>query len=93
MTEIDLDIRTIAPPDRRPTIFATFDHLPLGDSFVLANDHDPIPLFLQFEAERRGTFNWAYLVKGPDSVADTDHPHRRGRPQRGHLLRHLRRLI
>ena len=34
-------------------------------SFVLVNDHDPKPLFYQFQAERAGQFEWNYLESGP----------------------------
>lgn len=66
MTETQLDIRSIPPRERHPLIFATFDALPVGDSFVLANDHDPRPLFYQFHTERQGAFEWDYLQSGPD---------------------------
>ncbi|MCL5045217.1 MAG: DUF2249 domain-containing protein, partial [Actinobacteria bacterium] len=29
------------------------------------NDHDPKPLHYLFQAEKTGTFEWAYLEKGP----------------------------
>lgn len=32
----------------------------------LTNDHDPRPLFYQFQIEREGTFSWEYLEKGPE---------------------------
>lgn len=66
MTEILLDVREILPRERHPRIFATFDGLPVGGSFVLANDHDPRPLYYQFSAEREGTFYWTYLEEGPE---------------------------
>ena len=30
------------------------------------NDHDPVPLRYQFEAERAGAFEWEYLAQGPE---------------------------
>jgi uncharacterized protein (DUF2249 family) len=66
MTETVLDVRTIAPRDRHPQIFATFDALAPGASFVLANDHDPRPLYYQFAAERSGKFERNYLEQGPE---------------------------
>ncbi len=62
----DLDVREIAPRVRHPLIFQTFDELGPGDSFVLINDHDPKPLFYQFQAERTAKFTWEYLKQGPD---------------------------
>ncbi|MDE3078214.1 MAG: DUF2249 domain-containing protein [Chloroflexota bacterium] len=37
-----------------------------GDAFILVNDHDPKPLYYQFEAEMKGRFRWEYLQSGPD---------------------------
>ena len=31
----------------------------------MVNDHDPEPLYYQFEALFRGAFTWEYLVDGP----------------------------
>lgn len=61
-----LDVRTIPPRIRHPLIFETFDKLPEGGSFKLVNDHDPKPLYYQFQAERNGQFNWEYQMEGPD---------------------------
>jgi uncharacterized protein (DUF2249 family) len=49
--EIVLDIRTIHPMQRHPLIFNQFEALNTDESFVLVNDHDPKPLFYQFQAE------------------------------------------
>jgi uncharacterized protein (DUF2249 family) len=62
-----LDLRSIAPRDRHPLIFQKFDKLAPGQSFVLVNDHDPRPLFYQFNFERAGTFTWEYLEEGPEA--------------------------
>jgi uncharacterized protein (DUF2249 family) len=61
-----IDVRDIQPRERHPLIFNTFHALAPGDDFVLVNDHDPKPLYYQFEAEHRGTFGWDYLEQGPD---------------------------
>lgn len=61
-----LDVRIIPPREKHPTIFRTFDALEPGASFVLVNDHDPVPLRYQFEAERSGQFGWQYLEEGPE---------------------------
>lgn len=61
-----LDVRTLAPKDRHATIFKTFGNLQAGSAFVLVNDHDPKPLYYQFEAEHRGEFFWEYLEEGPE---------------------------
>ncbi len=65
--ETILDIRPIPPKDRHPLIFNQFESLASGESFILINDHDPKPLYYQFQAELTGQFTWAYLEQGPDS--------------------------
>lgn len=62
----ELDVRDVAPRVRHPLIFSTFDGLQAGESFVLVNDHDPKPLYYQFEAERHDQFRWEYLATGPE---------------------------
>ena len=62
-----LDVRTIAPRERHPLIFSTFDALESGEAFLLVNDHDPKPLYYQFSAERQGQFSWDYLEQGPET--------------------------
>ena len=47
-------------------IFGSFEDLAVGQSFILVNDHDPKPLFYQFQAERDGQFRWEYLATGPE---------------------------
>ena len=61
-----IDVRQIPPRERHPLIFDTFDHLSPGDALLLINDHDPKPLFYQFQAESKGEFTWDYLENGPD---------------------------
>lgn len=61
-----IDVRSIVPRERHPLIFNTFEQLKPGYGFVLVNDHDPKPLYYQFQAEHQGTFGWDYLEKGPD---------------------------
>jgi uncharacterized protein (DUF2249 family) len=62
---MQLDVRIIPPREKHPTIFATFDELPSGDSSVLVNDHDPFPLRFQFDATMAGQFEWEYVEEGP----------------------------
>ena len=61
-----IDVRTIPPRERHPQIFDLFDGLDQGDAFELVNDHDPKPLFYQFQAERPGQVEWEYLEEGPE---------------------------
>ncbi len=65
MTQI-IDVRNIAPRERHPLIFHTFDNLAVGEFFELRNDHDPRPLHYQFQHERAETFAWEYLESGPE---------------------------
>lgn len=60
-----LDVRIIPPREKHPTIFQTFEALEPGDSFILLNDHDPLPLRYQFQFEHEDEFEWTYLEQGP----------------------------
>lgn len=62
-----IDVRPIAPRERHPLLFQTFDDLQAGESFELVNDHDPKPLYYQFMAERPGQLGWEYLEEGPET--------------------------
>lgn len=64
-TPTELDVRIIPPREKHPTIFRTFDALEPGESFVLVNDHDPMPLRYQLAAQHPGEFGWEYLEEGP----------------------------
>jgi len=64
-TTTELDVRTIPPRQKHPTIFNTFNALGAGESFLLVNDHDPKPLYYQFSAEMAGRFEWEYVESGP----------------------------
>jgi len=61
-----LDVREIPPRERHPRIFATFRALRVGEAVTLVNDHDPRPLYHQFQAEMPGAFTWQYLARGPE---------------------------
>ncbi len=65
-TENTLDVRETIPRERHPRIFTAFQNLKPGETFVLINDHDPKPLYYQFQAELTGQFSWDYLEQGPD---------------------------
>ena len=60
-----IDVRAIAPRDRHPLIFSTFNGLAAGEALELVNDHDPRPLYYQFNAQAPGQFTWEYLESGP----------------------------
>lgn len=61
-----LDVRSVPPPQRHPMIFGAFDALAPGEAFEIVNDHDPVPLYFQFEKTRLGQFDWRYLEAGPE---------------------------
>ncbi|WP_008337423.1 DUF2249 domain-containing protein [Alicyclobacillus mali (ex Roth et al. 2021)] len=54
------------PQMKHRVIFQTFDKLEPGQAMLLVNDHDPVPLFYQFQHEREGQFTWEYLERGPE---------------------------
>jgi uncharacterized protein (DUF2249 family) len=60
-----LDIRPVPPSQKHPLIVQTFDGLTAGETVQLINDHEPRPLFYQFQFERPGQFEWAYIEQGP----------------------------
>ena len=62
-----IDVRTIAPRERHPQIFSTFGALAPGQAMELVNDHDPRPLYYQFNAQTPGQFEWTYLEEGPET--------------------------
>jgi uncharacterized protein (DUF2249 family)/quercetin dioxygenase-like cupin family protein len=61
--EFEVDVRALAKPEKHPRIFAAYDALPVGRSFVLVNDHDPRHLRDEFEADRPGSFGWEYVSR------------------------------
>ena len=61
-----LDVRPIPGRIKHATIFQRWFDLPVGGHFVLLNDHDPVPLYYQFQGQYPGTFAWEYLEQGPD---------------------------
>ena len=66
MPDAQLDVRTEPPARRHELIFDTYGQLTAGGGFELVNDHDPKPLYYQFEAEHPGQFTWEYLEQGPE---------------------------
>lgn len=61
----ELDLRQVPRPQRHPLVFAKLDALTVGESFVLINDHDPVPLSRQIEDLRPGQAAWEYEQRGP----------------------------
>jgi len=52
MSETVLDVREVPPAERHPKIHAAFDDLAAGEALTIVNDHEPKPLFYEFQAER-----------------------------------------
>lgn len=65
----DLDVREVPKPQRHPLIFARFDALAVGESFVLVNSHDPKHLRQEFDRDHPGTYDWQYLESGRTDAA------------------------
>lgn len=61
----ELDLREVPRPERHPLVFANLDALTVGESFVLINDHDPVPLSRQIEDRRPGQATWEYERREP----------------------------
>jgi uncharacterized protein (DUF2249 family) len=66
MSDPQLDVRSQPHGRRHELILSTYHELKPGDGFVLVNDHDPKPLYYQFDAQFSGDFTWDYLEQGPE---------------------------
>ncbi|MEK6563399.1 MAG: DUF2249 domain-containing protein [Candidatus Omnitrophota bacterium] len=60
-----LDLRQMPPFQRHEKIFQTWDALKPGEALKIINDHDPKPLWYQFEVEYKDKYAWEYEQKGP----------------------------
>jgi uncharacterized protein (DUF2249 family) len=60
-----IDVRETIPRERHPLIFNSFAALLPGQSLQLINDHDPRPLYSQFQSLTNGQFSWNDLESGP----------------------------
>lgn len=60
-----LDLRPMPPFERHEKIFQVWDGLKAGEALKIINDHDPKPLWYQFEIEYKGRYEWEYEQKGP----------------------------
>jgi len=65
-TDKTMDVRLIPCSIKHGLIIKQWLELPVGDHFILLNDHDPVPLYYQFAAQWPDTFTWQHLVKGPE---------------------------
>lgn len=62
-----IDLRPETPRRRHEIIFDTYEALSVNTGFVIVNDHDPKPLWYQFDAEHKGEFTWDVLEDGPEA--------------------------
>lgn len=60
------DIRPYEPAERHERFYKAFADIKAGEAFEFINDHDPLPLYYQMEAESKEPFKWEYLEKGPE---------------------------
>ena len=60
-----MDVRSIPCSIKHGLIIRTWLELPVGDHFILLNDHDPAPLRYQFAAQWPDTFTWEHLLNIP----------------------------
>lgn len=65
MKEFIIEAQSIPPAQRHAFIFQSFDNLEGGDSLVIVNNHDPIPLLRQFQEARPEKFAFEYIEQGP----------------------------
>ncbi|WP_440990264.1 DUF2249 domain-containing protein [Haloarchaeobius baliensis] len=69
MPENLIDVRELPPQQRHPKIHDAFERLDPGEALTLVNDHDPKPLFYEFQAEVDDFDADGYTV---DRVADDE---------------------
>lgn len=60
------DAREIPCQIKHPLIMQRWFALPVGAHFILVNDHDPEPLYYQFNALFPQAFAWDYVERGPE---------------------------
>jgi uncharacterized protein (DUF2249 family) len=60
----DIDVRVLVPIRRHELLLKIFGELPVGESFVFINDHDPIPLYYEFKSIHGDVVGWEYLNRG-----------------------------
>lgn len=60
----ELDVRVFIPIQRHEKLLKMFKELPVGESFIFINDHDPMPLYYEFRSIHGEVVGWEYLSKG-----------------------------
>lgn len=59
-----LDVRSLIPIKRHEKLLELFKDLPVGESFIFINDHDPKPLYYEFRSIYGNVVGWEYLQRG-----------------------------
>ncbi len=62
----NLDLRALPPFERHSKILGMWNSLKEGEALKITNDHEPRPLYYQFDAEYKGQFKWEYEKQGPE---------------------------
>ncbi len=62
----ELDTRTIPHAIRHATIFGALEGLRPGSGLLLTANHDPLPLLAQLHQRAPGSFDVAYVERGPE---------------------------
>jgi len=65
--EAAVDARALPLSERAPRILAVFDALAPGESFEFSSGVPPRRLLAQFQAERKGLFEWSPVEEGPET--------------------------
>lgn len=60
----EMDVRVLIPIERHRQLLKIFQELPVGESFIFINDHDPIPLYYEFRSVHGDVVGWEYLHRG-----------------------------
>lgn len=58
------DVRVLIPIERHKLLLQMFRDLPVNETFIFINDHDPIPLYYEFRSVFGDVVGWEYLNKG-----------------------------
>src|SRR5690554_5598866 len=60
----EIDVRVLIPIKRHELLLKMFKELPVNESFIFINDHDPLPLYYEFRSIHGDVVAWEYLNKG-----------------------------
>lgn len=67
-SQVNLDVRPVAPKDRYERIMGAYEDLAPGDMLELTVDHDPQCMYYTLRATRgEEAFGFEYLENGPET--------------------------